>query len=912
MADLDPATLEKFQRFQAMLAASPEIVEALNSPEILALAAKTAAEQKQQQQQGYQQPQPVIAPTPPPPPPAPKPPPSAPVTQYPIVGYGVSDDISVLSEMTTPTVMTRQTVEEDEFYPEVNGAGRSSSGIGGGPRRIGLRIGVSATAGGRLPPPPPKSSKARQQLRPGRIPRKARAMAAPMSKIAESHDAADRDNQSTDEESDIPNPPARMGTSWSPSERSRKKESEAHPYLGTVEAGKVPRPARQSTYNTRNRRINGRGVIRNRSAPNSLQRMSVSSMSGSSATDGDDNSTFISSVNSTTANSESTAVESNQKALTTQKVRSKASMSTPQQRGVIRNRSMPLKADDGNTNTSTEGAFKAVGDSVVSSSRSLSDGDEETIMEKGSTAEKSSVVDGDAKDVQSAGEKTPRTKNAPRMRLVPIVGKNEASSTRLIAGSSLEPRKPRSRSLSKYSNKNLRGNISSSDDDDTDDNVSRSSAPISNKSLTQQRKPRSRSISTFSNRSLTSKSSTEGDGDDKDIAVSSKSLQQRQPRSRSLSKFSNRKLRDSRSDTDDDASRSSAPVKSLSASSTESNSNKRLVPADQPKKPRSRSLSKYSNIRDRLRGNNSSDDDDNVSRSSAPAVSSTDSGKQPFRVPRRMPSLTTDEDDYSQPSLPQRVSTGNDEHDKGFASNLSSDAEESDEIDSMGSATKSDSDDSSSEDEKEKRPPVVRRWKPPSNVKSNLPLAFRSSSSSKLSSSNHSGKLSNSNHSGKFSRSNHSHKSSEGKPLKKGRKPAPPQARSMSFTKSGSEDEKESRTEEHDTPSSSDSEDAYVRQTVRKPGQPKPETGQSLYQSPDPKLFEQNFAELNQVIQNDTARPSDYIGADGAFGATRRRGQPKKKTLNRSTTSAPRETGWLGAGGPKKRTWKVKSVKEVS
>ena len=656
MADLDPATLEKFQRFQAMLAASPEIVEALNSPEILALAAKTAAEKKQQQQQGHQQPQPVTAPTPPPPPPAPKPPPSAPVTQYPIVGYGVSDDISVLSEMTTPTVMTRQTVEEDEFYPEVNGAGRSSSGIGSGPRRIGLRIGVSATAGGRLPPPPPKSSKARQQLRPGRIPRKARAMAAPMSKIAESHDAADRDNQSTDEEPDIPNPPARMGTSWSPSERSRKKEGEAHPYFGTVEAGKVPRPARQSTYNTRNRRINGRGVNRNRSAPNSLQRMSVSSMSGSSATDGDDNSTFISSVNSTTANSESTAVESNQQPPTSQKVRSKASLSTPPQRGVIRNRSMPLRADDGNTNTSTEGAFKAVGDSVVSSSRSLSDGDEETITEKGSTTEKSSVVDGDAKDVQSAGGKTPRTKNAPRMRLVPVVGKD--------AGNSLEPRKPRSRSLSKYSNKNLRGNISS-DDDDTDDNVSRSSAPVSNKSLTQQRKPRSRSLSKFSNRSLTSKSSTEGDDDDKDIAVSSKSLQQRQPRSRSLSKFSNRKLRDNKSDTDDDVSRSSAPVKSLSASSTESNSGKRLVPADQPKKPRSRSLSKYSNIKDRLRGNNSSDDDDNVSRSSAPAVSSTDSGKRPFRKPRRMPSLTTDEDDCSQPSLPQRVSTSNDEHDKG-------------------------------------------------------------------------------------------------------------------------------------------------------------------------------------------------------------------------------------------------------
>ncbi len=906
MADLDPATLEKFQRFQAMLAASPEIVEALNSPEILALAAKTAAEKKQQLQ-GQQQ-QPAIAPTPtPPPPPAPKPPPSAPVSQYPIVGYGISDDISVLSEMTTPTVMTRQTVEEDEFYPEVDGAGLSSSGK---PRRIGLKIGVSSSEGGRLPPPPPKSSNARQ-LRQVRVPRKARAMAAPMSKITETQDAAslDHDKESTDEEPEIPNPPARMGTSWSPSERSRKKQGEAHPYFGSVGAGAVSRPARQATYDTRNRWIKGRGVNRNRSMPNTLQRMSVSSMSESSATDGDESSTFISaangSSNSTTAESETTAVESNQQPPATQKVRSKASLSTPKERGVIRNRSMPLRADGESTNTSTEAAFKAVGGTVASSSKSLSDGDEETITEKGSTTEKSSLVDGDSIDgPESAGEKTPRTKNAPRMRLVPVVGKGE------------EPKKPRSRSLSKDSNKNLRGNISSSDEDDNDHNVSRSSAPISSKSLTNKRQPRSRSLSKFSNKSLTGNSSSDDDDDDKNVAStlapraasSSKLLtQQRQPRSRSLSKFSNRRLRDNKSDTDDDASRSSAPVKSLSASSTASNSIKRLVPADPPKKPRSRSLSKYSNIRERLKGNNSSDDDDNVSRSSAPAVSSTDSGKMPFRKPRRLPSLTTDEDDCGQPSLPQRVPSGNDEYDKGFTSNLSSDAEESDDINSLGSDTKPDSDDSSSEDEKEKRPSVVRRWKPPSNDNSTVPSAFRFSNSS-----NHSGKLSNSNHSGKFSRSNHSHKSNEGKALKKGRKPTP-HARSMSFTKSGSDEEKQSRTEQQNTTSSSDSEEAYVRQTVRKPGQPKQEPGESLYQSPDPALFEQNFAELNQVIQNDTARPSDYIGADGAFGGTRRkRGQPKKKALNRSTTSAPRETDWLGAGGPKKRTWKVKSVKEVS
>ena len=133
----------------------------------------------------------------------------------------------------------------------------------------------------------------------------------------------------------------------------------------------------------------------------------------------------------------------------------------------------------------------------------------------------------------------------------------------------------------------------------------------------------------------------------------------------------------------------------------------------------------------------------------------------------------------------------------------------------------------------------------------------------------------------------------------------------MSYTKNSSEEEKESRTEDQNNASSSDNEEAYVRQTVRKPGKPKKETEENLPQNQEE--FEQHFAELSQVIESNTARPTDYIGADGAFGANRRRrGQPTKKTLDRSTTSAPRETDWLGAGGPKKRTWKVKSVKEVS
>ena len=40
---------------------------------------------------------------------------------YPKIGPGYSDDISVVSDMTTPTVMTRQQVAEEEHYKEVNG-----------------------------------------------------------------------------------------------------------------------------------------------------------------------------------------------------------------------------------------------------------------------------------------------------------------------------------------------------------------------------------------------------------------------------------------------------------------------------------------------------------------------------------------------------------------------------------------------------------------------------------------------------------------------------------------------------------------------------------------------------------------------------------------------------------------------
>ena len=47
MADLDPAMLEKFRQLQIIMAESPELIEAMKSPELLALATKLQAEKQQ-------------------------------------------------------------------------------------------------------------------------------------------------------------------------------------------------------------------------------------------------------------------------------------------------------------------------------------------------------------------------------------------------------------------------------------------------------------------------------------------------------------------------------------------------------------------------------------------------------------------------------------------------------------------------------------------------------------------------------------------------------------------------------------------------------------------------------------------------------------------------------------------------
>lgn len=126
----DAQILELVKKLQEAQAASPEILEALKSPELLVLASLAA------QKQGLQT--------------APEPPKPAPTSlddvfdddddNYPKIGPGYSDDISVVSELSTPTVMTRQTVADEEYYREVKAGGQTApSSLSRGLAGNGLR-----------------------------------------------------------------------------------------------------------------------------------------------------------------------------------------------------------------------------------------------------------------------------------------------------------------------------------------------------------------------------------------------------------------------------------------------------------------------------------------------------------------------------------------------------------------------------------------------------------------------------------------------------------------------------------------------------------------------------------------------------------------------------------------------------
>jgi hypothetical protein len=106
----DTQILALIKKLQLAQADSPEIIAALKSPELRALASLAA-----QKQASYHQSQ--------------EPKKASPALDdvmddddnYPKIGPGYSDDISVVSDMTTPTVMTRQQVTDEEHYREVNG-----------------------------------------------------------------------------------------------------------------------------------------------------------------------------------------------------------------------------------------------------------------------------------------------------------------------------------------------------------------------------------------------------------------------------------------------------------------------------------------------------------------------------------------------------------------------------------------------------------------------------------------------------------------------------------------------------------------------------------------------------------------------------------------------------------------------
>jgi hypothetical protein len=104
----DAQILEIIKKLQLAQADSPEILAALKSPELRALASLAA------QKQAAKPPEPKKA---------------APTLDeimddddnYPKIGPGYSDDISVVSDITTPTVMNSQQVAEEEYYKDVNG-----------------------------------------------------------------------------------------------------------------------------------------------------------------------------------------------------------------------------------------------------------------------------------------------------------------------------------------------------------------------------------------------------------------------------------------------------------------------------------------------------------------------------------------------------------------------------------------------------------------------------------------------------------------------------------------------------------------------------------------------------------------------------------------------------------------------
>eukprot|EP00980_Cylindrotheca_fusiformis_P008776 scaffold1869_cov122-Cylindrotheca_fusiformis.AAC.38 len=121
----DSQIMEIIKKLQLAQVDSPEILAALQSPQLRALAGLAAQKQK-----------------------APEPKASLEDVMddeddnYPKIGPGYSDDISVVSDLSTPTVMTKQNVAEEELYKDVNGGPGALPPMNiGGPARPPMSVG---------------------------------------------------------------------------------------------------------------------------------------------------------------------------------------------------------------------------------------------------------------------------------------------------------------------------------------------------------------------------------------------------------------------------------------------------------------------------------------------------------------------------------------------------------------------------------------------------------------------------------------------------------------------------------------------------------------------------------------------------------------------------------------------------
>jgi len=352
MADLDPAMLEKFRQLQIIMAESPELIEAMKSPELLALATKLQAEkqqlQQQQQQQQQQQHQKYAEPEPQ-------------QNNYPTIGFGHSDDVSVISEMTTPTVMTSRDVSEDEFYPEIDLKGSSSSGVGGPRRTIHTtcsgddvppmhQIGVGSSTGGGEGMM--KTKNKISQVRPAAARRaiarynnnsKNKPLPAPMMKIKELDDGSSTASSSgTDLRADLKKRPEKLKKSYS------GDLNDFRPYMNKPSSSSAPNNYNNNNNNVK-RRIsssrrnrsgtNGRGVKVSKSMPTATSNHSRGSSSSNT-----------SSSNNTNNNDENER-KSSEKVMP-------SSTTTTTTTTIPRMKLVPVTKDRKNVEPSTSSAFK--------------------------------------------------------------------------------------------------------------------------------------------------------------------------------------------------------------------------------------------------------------------------------------------------------------------------------------------------------------------------------------------------------------------------------------------------------------------------------------------------------------------------------------------------------------------------